>query len=444
MATDFSFKGDSGLLAALSQSAARKRELEIQQEQAQQQRMGNFLNNLQSIGTLARTGQQIKQGNAEAQQLQSQQQGQQNLATLLSQSGKPVEGPQLPTPGPVMGEQPNPTYNPSPQDMRQAVLQASPTSALPLIAKQTFPDEGDLALKKLREQSLVLGNQTKQQNLTDKALASDPTSPQAVQMRNMLSWIIGKPIPPNLAPKDMFKIASAAMAGDKNAAIKELSDARNMMAGVAASKFVTSSVDSGPGKVAQQKIDNGILGRQILNAGFDPNTGNYDLSKVNMNELAISTARMLNPQGVVSDNLRNEINQKTAEGALSYMGTALGLDPSTINGAPQSVIKMYAGLLDREGTAAQNLRDTYVNRNLDMSKQFGFDYNPADEGVNMGNDYVSVMNNSADHNLLMNDPNYQRGMQHVVGSFRGTPRANQPGNAPTKVKVLNFKITPGK
>lgn len=114
-------------------------------------------------------------------------------------------------------------------------------------------------------------------------------------------------------------------------------------------------------KIVDQKVQNAISAQVLLDASFDPKSGEYRVAPSQHAELAIATARMLSPTGVVSDDRVHELRQVTAREGLSKALIYAGADPAEVGGSTQSVINMFAKLIKREGAAAEQMRKNYAS-----------------------------------------------------------------------------------
>lgn len=117
-------------------------------------------------------------------------------------------------------------------------------------------------------------------------------------------------------------------------------------------------------KIVDQKVMNAGSAQVLLNSSYDPKTGNYVVPPSMHAELAIATARMLSPTGVVSDDRVDELRQVTAREGLAKAAIWMGFSPSEVGGSTQSVINMFAKTIKREGEYAQQVRDKYIKGGL--------------------------------------------------------------------------------
>lgn len=146
MAGQFDFQQSSSpLLTALTEAPERKRQAELQQKQAQQERLNSLLNNMQQFATIGRTIQQGQQAALQQKQAQSQLQGQQNVQGILAEPEQqaPVSsfgfGPsQMP---PTFGQ--TQQGGTQPQRLQSALAQGFPDETGQSLAKQQFPNKDD-------------------------------------------------------------------------------------------------------------------------------------------------------------------------------------------------------------------------------------------------------------------------------------------------------------
>lgn len=93
----------------------------------------------------------------------------------------------------------------------------------------------------------------------------------------------------------------------------------------------------------------------LMDQNFDPKTGQYNIPKVMLGELALGLARLTSPGGQVGVQLMEELNQKTAKGDVNGVLTYLTGKP--FNGSTQDVYKMFRDSIQRQGEVAMENRE---------------------------------------------------------------------------------------
>ncbi len=115
----------------------------------------------------------------------------------------------------------------------------------------------------------------------------------------------------------------------------------------------------GNARIQDAKVNNAISAQTLLNASYDPKTGDYKVPPSMHVELALSVARMLSQTGVVPYDMVQELRQRTAREGLAGVAIFLGFDPLEVGGSTQSVINLFAKTIQREGMASETMRDKY-------------------------------------------------------------------------------------
>jgi len=93
----------------------------------------------------------------------------------------------------------------------------------------------------------------------------------------------------------------------------------------------------------------------LLDASWDPKTGQHNIPKVMQGELALGLARLVSPGGQVGIGLMKELNQATAKGDFNAAITYITGTPT--NGTTQAVVQMFKDSIERQGQVAQENRE---------------------------------------------------------------------------------------
>ncbi len=128
-----------------------------------------------------------------------------------------------------------------------------------------------------------------------------------------------------------------------------------LVLGYSAEKSMMSDV-----KLQDNKVAAGNAAQVLLNSSYDPKTGNYVVPPSMHKELAISIARLLSPTGQIAENMVNQLQQRTLRENLAGLAIWAGLSPKEIGGSTQSVINMFAKVIQRETLTAMKQRENYL------------------------------------------------------------------------------------
>jgi hypothetical protein len=93
----------------------------------------------------------------------------------------------------------------------------------------------------------------------------------------------------------------------------------------------------------------------LMDQNLDPKTGDYNIPKVQYEELALGLARLVSPGGTVGEGMKNDLVQATAAGDLKKVATYLTGTP--FNGSTQDVFKMLRDSIQRQGSVAMDNRE---------------------------------------------------------------------------------------
>jgi hypothetical protein len=115
-----------------------------------------------------------------------------------------------------------------------------------------------------------------------------------------------------------------------------------------------------------QKVNQAIDLRTLVNQYYDPKTGDYNVPPAQHSELALGLAKLLSPQGTVPIELEKQLRQSTGREALANALIYAGADPASVGGPTQSVIKMFVDSIDRQGSTAERLRGKYIDGLKDL------------------------------------------------------------------------------
>jgi hypothetical protein len=117
---------------------------------------------------------------------------------------------------------------------------------------------------------------------------------------------------------------------------------------------------SGGFGLQDQKVDQAIHLRQMINQSYDPQTGNYNVKAGNYPELVMGLANLMSPTGTADAETRKNLESMTASGKLNQAIQYITGQPQV--GNTQAVIKSLVDSIDRQGQTSQTLRDNYVSQ----------------------------------------------------------------------------------
>lgn len=107
-----------------------------------------------------------------------------------------------------------------------------------------------------------------------------------------------------------------------------------------------------------QKVNQALHLKALMDQYYDPPTGKYNVPAVQYAELAIGLANLVSGTNAVSDSARESIMQKTAAGDLKGALTYITGTPQ--NGTTQEVLKNLKDSIDRQGAVAEDLRNQAI------------------------------------------------------------------------------------
>lgn len=111
-------------------------------------------------------------------------------------------------------------------------------------------------------------------------------------------------------------------------------------------------------KLQNQKVDAAIHAHTLLDAGFDPKTGRYDISKIPLSELGTAAANVITNDPGTDARTREEMRVK------SLQGDTMGI-LSYITGKPMNVMtsenaNMLSDIFERQGSLSEDLRNQHA------------------------------------------------------------------------------------
>lgn len=128
-----------------------------------------------------------------------------------------------------------------------------------------------------------------------------------------------------------------------------------------ATQLVTKAVQNRSGGVGLQdnKVNAAIHARELINAAYNSETGDFDVTQVPYGELAESLGSLLSGGTGSSEGRINALKQKTAQGDLNSVLSYVSGKPS--NATSQEALKQLVHMIDRQGQISEELRDGYID-----------------------------------------------------------------------------------
>lgn len=113
--------------------------------------------------------------------------------------------------------------------------------------------------------------------------------------------------------------------------------------------------------IEDQKVNQAIHLRSLL----DQYEGKNMPAQIQA-ELALGLAKLTSPGGTVGVELEKEFNQRTAEGGVSKAIAWLTGDPTLVNATSEKLREMFRDSIQRQGSVAEQNRQTYLNEMIAM------------------------------------------------------------------------------
>lgn len=165
-----------------------------------------------------------------------------------------------------------------------------------------------------------------------------------------------------------------------------------------ATQLLTKQLSSRAGGIGLQdnKVNAAIHARQLIDQAYNPQTGQYDVTQVPYGELAESVGSLLSGNSGSSEGRINSLKQRTAQGDLNGAISYFTGKPS--NATSQDAIKQLVGIIDRQGSVSEDLRDKYLEgiKKLPVFQQLEPDRAQSLYNSNIGNSFKDYLKNSPD------------------------------------------------
>jgi len=107
-----------------------------------------------------------------------------------------------------------------------------------------------------------------------------------------------------------------------------------------------------------QKVDQAIHLRSMINQSWNPQTKTYELPEMQQGELVMGLANLVSGSSVSNIEQLKSITPKTARGDAAHLISYWTGKPLTTQ--PQEMIKNLISSIDRQGQVSQKLRDKYT------------------------------------------------------------------------------------
>lgn len=155
---------------------------------------------------------------------------------------------------------------------------------------------------------------------------------------------------------------------------------------------------SGNGSLSVQnkKVDQAVHLRTMFNQAYDPLNKTYNLGPAQYEEVAIGLANLVSGSSVTSESMREGVRTRTAKG--DWLGAITYFSGSPKNASTQEIFKNLKESIDRQGLAAQDLRDKEKEKlTAYYSKRLPQDRAEDLKLLNLGHDYNEFIQNSPDY-----------------------------------------------
>lgn len=167
-------------------------------------------------------------------------------------------------------------------------------------------------------------------------------------------------------------------------------------------------------KLQNSKVDAAIHAHTLLDSGFDPKTGKYDISKIPLSELGTSAANVITNDPGTDARTREEMRVKSLQG--DTMGILSYLTGKPMNAMTPENANMLSDIFERQGSLSEDLRDQHA-------KSVG--------SKNMGNSFKQYLSSS---------PSYAyKQKQKIGGLSQATANASIPSfNSLSELQSANL------
>lgn len=285
---------------------------------------------------------------------------------------------------------PPPTNQMDPNAMLQAYSKADPQGAQQLLQKlmgSKFggPNVEDDYKKALTQQALATAQKDSRPPAQRPEYVPDGESPGGTGL--VLDKFSGK-----------VSDTGVKVAPKKDAALSAYRDDRRQDAlEKTYTDRVTKVVNSRTGQLGQQdaKVDQAVHLRTLSNQYFNPQTKSYDIPEAQAGEMVVGLANLVSGGNVANLETLKQVTPKTAAGDMNHLVAYWTGKPVTYN--TQAMYKNLVDSIDRQGGAAQKLRDQYQS-GLKAFRPKGLNSDTADqiEKVQLTTNYNDFVNQSPD------------------------------------------------
>jgi hypothetical protein len=144
-----------------------------------------------------------------------------------------------------------------------------------------------------------------------------------------------------------------------------------------------------------QKVDQAIHLRSMVNQSWNPQTKTYELPEMQQGELVMGLANLVSGSQVSNIEQLKAITPKTARGDMAHLISYWSGTPVT--NQPQEMIKNLVTSIDRQGQVSEKLRDKYV-KGLKNLRPKGLNQEEGDniEGTELTSSFSDILKESPD------------------------------------------------
>ena len=175
-----------------------------------------------------------------------------------------------------------------------------------------------------------------------------------------------------------------------------------------------------------QKVDQAIHLRSMINQSWNPQTKTYEIPEMQQGELVIGLANLMSGSSVSNMEQLRSVTPKTASGDMAHMVSYWTGQP--ITNQPQAMIKNLVSSIDRQGKVSEKLRDKYMN-GLKMLRPKDLDKDRADAiaSTSLTSSYDDILKDSPDQQGTgsvqpYSDPQKEARYQEYLRSRNASPQ----------------------
>ena len=271
------------------------------------------------------------------------------------------------------------------------------------------------------------------------AVGGTPVSPGDTALRNMETklgypagslWRNPETMAPELSPiwKSKMEAQQRAQAiFDQNHPFMEDKRQDGLEKAYADRLAKIVSFRSGGLGVQDQKVNSGVHALALLDQTYDPTTKTFNIPPIMQSELAANVNNAISNQNVTSDQMRQDLQQRSIYG--DWNKTMQYLLNTPKNSLPQDNAKLLASMVIRQGPVAEMERDKYI-KDLKTMQPSGLDPDRAEKinQIQFGTSFNEQLGKTQFYkDLFANDPKYK----DIAGGQSNGSESSAASSAPT-------------